>query len=70
MDIDDESICHMAVEVRPLDELERAQQVASPLGAYGLEWRGRLLCHHPTGSNATDRLLDKAGIVPPDGPPS
>jgi len=47
-----------------------AQNSRSPLGTYGLERGGELVCHHLTTDAATGRLLDKLGPDPPARPDS
>jgi hypothetical protein len=51
-----------AVQIHEVTTAEEAQQLRSPLGAYSLEYEGRLLCHHLTTEKATQRMLDKAGL--------
>jgi ribosomal protein S18 acetylase RimI-like enzyme len=41
--------------------LRKAQQVPSPLGAYGLERDGALVCHHLLTPGGVERLLAKLG---------
>lgn len=48
-----------AAETEAIETLMEAQRVRSPLGAYGLEQGGGLVCHHLTTDGATDRLLAK-----------
>jgi len=50
--------------VERLTTLEQAQQVRSPLGAYGLEQDGVLVSHHLLTAGAVGRLLEKRGGSP------
>jgi len=47
--------------VRSIDTVAEAQQVASPLGAYGLTRGEGLVAHHLTTTKATGRLVGKLG---------
>jgi len=47
------------VVVEQVTSARQAQQVASPLGTYGLEAPGRLATHHLNTEKATDRMLAK-----------
>lgn len=47
--------------VERIDSCAVARTVASPLGAYGLERGGELVCHHLTTERATRKAVDAAG---------
>lgn len=49
------------VRVVHVKTLRDAQRVPSPLGAYGLERDGVLVCHHLQTPGAVDRMLDPPG---------